>query len=603
MTATLGALAPFLVLAIAACPWVAWGAARVGSAIAGATALAAACVLVLVGFTEGAVATIDPVLTTMGLAVAAFAAGLVLVIRSRPTRLPRRTLAVAAASGTGLVVWCIGLLVARVLPESDSESWAMIGDGANNVQIARGMLADSGYVPGTGVQVPLQSELLTLAMWPGRTMDGLGELLQHDAAALASFWALALGVTGVTIAAAVVSALRTARLLPTAIVAAVASLLTLTWFVSGLPVEWGYLNVHVALPLALAAWPAYLRSSEHPRAALVACLALAAVVLTSWSPLVVVPGALAVTIAIRHRELFGTWGWRRVLPLLLVSAAVGGVFFVVYVPAFVAGLGVLAVNGNGFPVLIGVVVGASVITIACSLLPGLDRVTRDGLRVTVAAGAAGIGVLVALGLPDPDVFENYYPAKLCWFVIVILVVTSASGAARSLVATLPARRIAFVAAPAAIVVFAAAAVLPPLDAPGYRAPSPWVRMLTGSVWNTGDDAVDLMADLEESESIALLWDSENPDEAMINYWVLDFRGSGVTGQPEARSVTAIAYRKFHDLGTTQPESEARLCTLGEYLDGPLVAYTDDPTLETRIDDKCDDLPITVVDGPVPDLVR
>lgn len=602
MTATLGALAPFLVLAIAACPWVVWGAARVGSAIAGATALATACVLVLVGFAVGAVATIDPVLMTMGLAVAAFAAGLVLVIRSRPTHLPRRTLAVAAASATALVTWCIGLVVARVLPGADSESWAMIGDGANNVQVARSMLAGSGYIPGADVQVPLQSELLTLAMWPGRTMDGLGELLQHDAAALASFWALALGVTGVAIATAVVSALRTARTLPTAIVAAVASLLTLTWFVSGLPVEWGYLNVHVGLPLALAAWPAYLRSSEHPRAALVACLALAAVVLTSWSPLVVVPGALAATIAIRHRELFGTWGWRRALPLLLVVAAVGGVFFVVYVPAFVAGLGVLAVDGNGFPVLIGVVVGASVLTVACSLLPGLDRETRDGLRATVAAGLIGIGILVAVGLPDPHVFENYYPAKLSWFVIVILLVISTSAMARSLVTTVATRRVGFVAVPAAIAVFAAAALLPPLEAPGYHSPSPWVRMLAGSVWNTGDDAVALMADLEESEPIALLWDSRNPDEAMINYWVLDFRGSGVTGAPEARSVTAIAYRKFHDLGSTQPESTGRLCVLGEHLDGPLVAYTDDPTLETRVAEACGGLAITVVHGPVPDLV-
>ena len=115
------------------------------------------------------------------------------------------------------------------------------------------------------------------------------------------------------VAASIVPRSRTALV---AVASATGSLLPPTWFVPGLPVEYGYLNAHLVLPILLAAWLIYLASPGRVVAALTVQFCIATLLLATWSPWVVMPAGLIVALAVRHWSTLKTMDARTALPAI-----------------------------------------------------------------------------------------------------------------------------------------------------------------------------------------------------------------------------------------------------------------------------------------------
>ena len=591
---------PFVALALCATPWLLVMSRRFGLSLAIGGVLAGTLILVMIALFGSSALSLQPLPTTLAVAAIAGAAGVLVLRRTAgAVRRPRRsTIAAWAPAAIGAIAWIGVVAVAQLLPGAAPLSWAMNGDTANNIHDARLFLESNGLT--TLISVPLTAALLLLGMAAGRDQSGRAELLQHDLVAFTVVWALELALTAVLlglVASALVSTHRTAVV---AIASGAGSLLATTWYIAGLPIEYGYLNVHLALPFLLASWLAFLQSARFPVVAIAVELGLGVLLTTTWTPLIVFTAAFVVAILLRHRATLRVLRGRS----LIITTSAVLLFLVPFtllaVPALSSGIASFLIPGHGMPVtggilllLLGIVLVGAVSLRRRTALPVVD-----GAISASAASVLGVGVLLLIARQVSDPWTLYYPAKLTWLTTAFLV-PIALGVLIGLVAQLARTRTAATAGAVALAVVSLVLVSagPPPTRETFVITPPLVKIAFGSVWSSGDAAVAKILRYSQEDRRDLLWDTTDPDEAMINFWILEFSEGDRTIDGASRDLALRGYRELRDSGSYRAGDVGELCEVASELEPPVSIHTADAGLSSELTATCPELQVTVlVDG-------
>jgi len=582
----------FVVLALSGVPWILALSKRFGLLIAVPGTAAAAILLVLSVLLVSRAAQLDIVISQVVGGLLFAAAGVLMVVRTpgalrRPSR---HSVALWVSPGLGALGWIGTLVAAQFVPGAARLSWAMNGDGFNNIFYGNVIVSAHGLAIGRSENpVPLPASLLAIAMSPGRASVADQNLLAHDLASFTVIWTLILAATCILAGAVVASAIPKRFPLAVSVASALGSLLPLTWYVAGLPVQWGYFNANVVLPILLAAWLAFLASRRLPVAALVVLSGLSTLVLATWAPLVLVPGALGIVILVRDwtriRLLTGT----AALTLLLGTAQVLAWVGIVTVPTFLAQGAALEIPGHGFP---SAWPGIPVLLIALvALALGLRRMTTvpvlPGVIAITASSIAAAGMLIYLDHGQGDPWTAYYPTKLAWILSVFLTIVALSLTLSVVTALAAGRRFAIAGiATVAVAVLLACAAIPADSWSETVVRQPMIRILSGSIWHTGDRAAGQILALSDPRAPGILWQSGDPDEAMIDFWVLVTRGGDFVGDPELRAIAFVAYREYRATGTFDDSDIGPLCRIVTLMKPTPTVHTASPALKFGLRDTC-----------------
>ena len=296
----------FVVLALSSVPWLLALSKRFGLLLAVPGTAAAAILLAMGVLLVSRAAQLDIVLSQIAGGLLFTAAG-VLVLRRTPGALRRpgrHAVALWVSPVLGALGWVGTSVAAQFVPGAARLSWVMNGDGFNNLFYSNVILSARGLALGQSENpVPLPASLLALAMSPGRATIPDRTQLAHDLASLTVVWTIILAATCILTGAVVASAIPKRYPQAVAVASALGSLLPLTWYAAGLPAQWGYFNANVVMPILLATWLAFLASRRFPVTALVVLSGLTTLVLATWAPLVLVPGALGIVILVKHWKL------------------------------------------------------------------------------------------------------------------------------------------------------------------------------------------------------------------------------------------------------------------------------------------------------------
>ncbi|CAN5511810.1 hypothetical protein BH10ACT4_BH10ACT4_04570 [soil metagenome] len=582
----------FVALALGSVPWLLALSKRFGLLIAVPGTAAAAILLALSVLMVSRAAHLDIFFSQLVSAALLAAAG-VLVMRRTPGSLRRPgryAVALWISPLLGALGWIGTLVAAQFVPGAARLSWVMNGDGFNNIFYGDVIIAAHGLAVGQSENpVPLPASLLALATAPGRSDITGQNLLGHDLAAFTVVWTLILAATCILTGAVVASAIPMRSLRTVAVASALGSLLPLTWYFAGLPAQWGYFNANVVLPILLAAWLAFLASRRFPIAALVVISGLTTLVLATWAPLVLLPGALGIVILRRDwgriRSLSGVAALTFLLGVAQVLAWVG----VVTVPTFLAQGDALQIPGHGFPsawpavpVLLAALIALAFVVRGKTALP-----VAPGAVAIVGAAIAATAMLIYLDHGQGDPWTAYYPTKLAWILSVFVVVIALSLGLSALASRRSAGRftLAGISTVTVAVLLACAAI--PVD--GFSETvvrQPMTRILSGSIWHTGDRAVGKILRLSHPRAPGILWQSGDPDEAMIDFWVLVTRGGDYFGDPQLRAIAFVAYREYRATGTFDDSDIAPLCSILERMKPTPTVQTVNPELESQLRDTC-----------------
>jgi len=185
----------FVALALGSVPWLLALSKRFGLLIAVPGTAAGAILLALAMLVVGRAASLDIVVTQV-VGAALFAVAGMLLLRRTPgaVRRPGRyALALWISPLLGALGWIGTLVAAQFLPGAARLSWAMNGDGFNNIFYGDVIVSANGLALGQSENpVPLPASLLALAIAPGRSAVAAQNLLGHDLAAFTVVWTLIL---------------------------------------------------------------------------------------------------------------------------------------------------------------------------------------------------------------------------------------------------------------------------------------------------------------------------------------------------------------------------------------------------------------------------
>jgi hypothetical protein len=503
----------------------------------------------------------------------------------------------------GAGVWLVVRLLSLVLPDASTLAWAMEGDTANNLFFARQIADDNGVVLGPDANpVPIVASSLAVPLALER-LPTSGDLdLGIELGVFAWTWTAVIALCCIAMGAVAASLVDARRTVLHGSVAALGSLLPLTWFVSELPIDFGYLNAHFALSLLLASWLVFLCGDRAPVPAVAVLVGVAILMLLTWTPVVLVPVALGLVTAVRHRTvLLRARRWGLAVPvaacvLFLALAAA------LTLPTLLAQTDSLVAGGHGYPDtwMLSLVLVATTLLGAARLRGRHALPVFAGVVALVVASylAAASTLYIARDLFTP--WTAYYPAKLAWLICALLLPVGASIVAAVLTTSF--RRIgALVAAAVVAGSVVLAAVMPVPRAPDYAAMQPLERILTGAVWHTGDRAADIIVALSRDDATALLWNSGSADETIINFWAMDGAGGHIGGDLDLRRFAFKEYRAHRSAGTQTAESWNALCTLLRDREHGVVVYTDDGGLENDLAEQCTGSSARFVVGATPGL--
>jgi len=421
VTPWLGPLAALSVLTVVIAQRTSWSFA-VAAAIIVSLATSAVILRITPALGWSLVAAVSVVLSLLS------APGVVLLLSSRPVRLPRRGQLLAAVVIVAFLLTAVSVVVWRATPTADF-GWAMHNDAVWNAVTTRFVITDGGLDGAAHPNSsPLTAMLMAAAAASGRADVAATGLFEHDIVRFVTFWLLAAGVSSVLAGVVGYRATRGTTTGRRWAAAVIAGLLPSTWFVFGVATDYGFFNGTVAVLLLCAVWIVWLDGEEHPLAG-VLVLGLAAVcLLATWAPLALIPLALAAALAIRSlqgvRALAA--GDRRRRLLLLACALLPAPLYALLVtlPDLGRDGGALAAGGAfiAFAPLHAVMIAA--ITLAVVLIVALvrrDDHTLVGSVLVVGAGAVALAYLLYQRRATETLW-GYYPAKFAWFVCVLLLV-------------------------------------------------------------------------------------------------------------------------------------------------------------------------------------
>jgi hypothetical protein len=568
-------------------PWLLVLGRRFGHLLTGATVLAGEGVVLFAALVVSRWFHGDVVVVVLAVELAMAAAGFVALRWRGGARPSRSALATWLPALTGGALWTIAVSVAPLVRDGAQLAWALSGDGSNNLYHARAIRDDGGIAVGPGVNaVPLPATLIAISGLPIDVAGTTPEAFRQQLVALTIAWVIALS------AWCLLSGVVTAALVPrervaiTATASALGSLLPLAAFTGGLPMQWGYLNVNLAVPLALLVWCAALGSRRHPVAAVTTLFLITILTLATWSLLVTIPLVAAGMIVLRDRRwLRAVRGMAR-WPLIVGAVLLFAWGATVAVPALQSQRSTFAIEGHGFPLTWPVLIAVGTVFALLAVAAGA-RIGRDVGVTSLALGAGAIcalgGVIALSALQLGDPFTSYYSVKLAWLLAVIFG-TLAVGLCVALLSRAP--RFALAATSLAVVtVFLVAEYATPNTVRTGSDPRPFAMVLGGGTWHTGDDAVDQIVRLSNDQSPGILWGSGHPDEGLIDFWALANQGGQLDLDAGVRAVAFRAYRAQRDGDGFRGEDDDTLCGLLE-LQPQLTVYTADAGLRDRLLASC-----------------
>ncbi|WP_141880718.1 hypothetical protein [Homoserinimonas aerilata] len=514
------------------------------------------------------------------------------VSRVDVVRLPSAASLVAwLPSLLGAVIWLGTVVASHVVPGASRIGWVMGGDSANNILFAREVVYRGGIVFGPEENpVPLTSVLMGVSIASGRDGVAPQQLLEHDLSAFAGLWALLVALICVlagTVAASIVRSL-TLRPLTIGIVAAGASCLPLTWFVSGYPIEFGFFNTMVALVVVLAAFLCFLSYRTGPALVLAVQAFAATLLLAVWSPLVLLPAALGlVVVAFSWRGLLSV---RRLgLWVLLFAFAQMLAFGIAVVLPSVLALGdFLTAQGgaHGFRKVMLPFFGLAAAVLAIIALRGHRSSALAGTLAFVAASGAGLGILLFISRNEPSPW-TYYPLKFAWLASVVLIVILAGLLPALVVRVLRSHTAQNLGVAAAMVVTVCAVIVMPAVAFGLDTRAPAARIIDGDYLGEGDVVAEQVVALADPEQSHILWDSGEHYEPAVNFWLMTMWADSMNENFDLRSA---AY------GLEGTEDLAVLCRNIELMGGGTIVHSRVPGLQQQLDEACPGTGAEVVDA-------
>ena len=590
----------FAVLAISAVPWLLALSKRFGLLIAVPGTAVASILLAMAVLLVTHAAHLDIVASEV-VAGLLFAGLGLLLLRRTPGALRkpgRHAAALWCSPAVGALGWIGTLVAAQFVPGASRLSWAMNGDGFNNLFYANAILDARGLAVGQSENpVPLPAAFLAIAMSPGRTDLAARNLLAHDLSSFTLIWTLILAATCILTGAVVASAIPARYPRAVALASALGSLLPLTWYVAGLPVQWGYFNAHVVLPLVLGAWLVFLASRRFPVAALVVLSGLTTLILASWAPLVLVPGSLGIVVLVRDWSRIRALRGPAALALAVGTVQVLAWLGAVTVPTFLSQGGALESPGHGFPSAWPALPFLLIALVALALLTHRNTALPvfPGTVAIVCATVAASVMMLFIDRAQVDPWSSYYPTKFAWISSVFLVILVVSLTVSAVLELAPWPRITVpgIAAVTVAALLACAAI--PVDSWSETVVrQPMTRILSGSIWHTGDRAVNQILTLSDPRAPGVLWQSGDPDEAMIDFWVLVTRGGDLTGNPELRAIAFVAYRSYRATGTFDDSDVSPLCRIVKLMKPTPTVHTVNPSLEAEMRETCPAVTVRVV---------
>lgn len=583
-----------LLIAVSSIPWVLEGLRRRSGTVTLALLLLTWLMAMLVAtMLTGAINA--PMLLVVSIVGVIFGlVGITVARGRRPDRIARSRGMIWGGASVGGLAWIGVMSIAAVIPGGAQYAWVMLGDSANNVLFGREAIYRNGLAIGPEENpVPLPSAVLALGMAPGRSFVESSDLLQHDIAAFALTWGtlIALSCVAVGVLAATTARGSGASLRLSAVIAVGASLLPMSWFVTGYPIEFGFYNTHLAVLILAASMLVFLDAERRPAVALAAQAVAATLMLAVWSPLVLMPGLLAVVLVLRFpRDLASVRGVHGVVLLVaLVQLVVYGL--VIVLPGFLALSGFLLAPGGVFAFPRSMVLWFAGLTVisALGVFWGKSRLAWSGFSAVALASLVGLGVLLWI-TRDQENPWSYYPLKFSWLATVMLLVL--------LCGLLPAvalritrhfgpaiRGLALTIASAAIVTFL---IVAPSFGVGYTAKNPALRLVSGDVLGDGDVVAHRIFNLADPEQSSFLWRTNDPFENSINFWVMQMWSDSLDDNFDLRFA---AYGNYDD------EDPQELCRIVDLMGGGTVVYTaDEELLDAGAESACQGSGIRLVDA-------
>ncbi|AWB88643.1 hypothetical protein [Homoserinimonas hongtaonis] len=521
--------------------------------------------------------TVITLWTVIGLGGAAACAS-----RVDSVRLPSRAaLAAWLPALLGAAVWLSTISVAGVLKGSSRISWVMSGDSANNLLFAREVVYRGGIVFGPLENpVPLTSALLGASIAAGRDRVAPQQLLAHDLESFAALWALLIALLCVLSGAVAASIVRAVTLRPVTIgiVAAGASCLPLTWFVSGYPIEFGFFNTAISLVIVLAAFLAFLSYRTSPALVLAAQAFTATLLLAVWSPLVLLPASLGfVTIVFMWRELLATR--RSSLWLLVIAIAQLIVFGLAVVLPSVVSLGdFLKAQGavHGFRTVMLPLLALAAVGLALFALKGHRSSALAGTIAIISGSGAILGVLLFISRNEP-VPWTYYPLKFAWLASVILIVIIAGLLPALALRFLRGHSMQQIGVAAVMIATLVGLVVMPKLAFSLDTRGPLARIIDGDFLGDGDSVARQIVSLSDPDQSHLLWQTGQHYETAVNFWLMMMWADSMKENFELRAA-AYGLEGTDDVGV--------LCRNIELMGGRTVVHSRRADLQQLLHDEC-----------------
>ena len=589
---------------LTAVPWLIVLGSRLGSLLAVPATAAGGLVLFVLTMLITHLAGADIVVGIVADILVAGVGGIAMLRRGHGVlhRPGARTMALWLAPLVGVLCWTVPVSIAQFLTGASRVAWALNGDAINNINMARGILADHGLaLSGSENPEPLPAALLAAALAPGRTSISPADLVASEFSTFAVVWTLLIAATCVIMGAAVGSLVSERRPALIAVASAAGSLLPLTWYAQGLPLQWSYLNASVAIPLLLGCWLAFLAARHRPLIAFCVLVGLATMLLLTWTPLVVLPVGLGLVILVRERSrirlLRGRWA------ILFAAVLVPFILFlgINELPNLESQNGVLAIPGNDFPSTWGVALGAAVLAVAAAFLPGRSRrdpLVRRGVLALIIAAAAASAVLVFLADAQPDPWGSYYPKKLAWMLSIFLGVVALSIVVGLVCDRIPSLSASVATVAAVCVAVLAAAVILPLGGwPETIERIPVVRILSGAVWQSDNAAVSEVTRLTRPGHLGFLWKSGQPDEGFIDSRIILIEYGYGRPNDVMRSAAMGDYYAWRSTGTFDTSHVDSLCLFATRLPAGTTVITADSQLRAQLTEQCPGSRLKVVVEP------
>lgn len=579
-------------VALAAAPWLVVLRARIGGLASLALVTLAAPALLLLLMVAARAASAPLLETLVGALALAGIAGLALGLRSgvswRSRGASKVTDVLPAALGGTVALGTF--MAARLLPGSPRVSWAMLGDSASQLVNARQVLSAGGLTPPPMANpVPLPSAIIAAVSAPGRPTTGEGAILSHDLAALATTWAALIVITCLLAGAVGYAVVHHSRGLSPRLgraTVAATSLLPLGWFWTGYPVKFGFINAHVIFVVLLASILAYFGTLRRPVMGLaMQALAIVLTVLT-WSPLAVIPAALALVLAAGAlRSLARKSRGVRVASLVVAVAGLGGVA-ALGIPMLAEARGALSVGGGlaEFPKLMLPAAAIMLVSLTFAASRRADS-GRSGLISIGVASLVGLGAIVVLSGTVSGPW-SYYPHKYAWIATAILVIV-ALPQATSAVARVPAARLRVGLYGAGTLALAASLGLGSWWAPGnlhfLRGSVPYLILVEDDLPDEGqspDAVADAVVARVGLSRLTIPWESRLANDYRAAFWLIQLRREEALRTGDGSSSAGLwTLANFH-------ESPADLCTLAGLVPEGLTVETSNATLASQVAEQC-----------------